>query len=63
MRQNPFREFDRIAPPACAGEPHADRSDLNPESAVRVNGLLSATRNPFAEFVEKHAQKARHAHG
>ena len=41
MRQNPFREFDRIAP-----------SDLPHENAERVNGLLSATRNPFAEFVE-----------
>ena len=46
MRQNPFREFDRIAP-----------SDLNPENAVRVNGLLSAKRNPFAEFVEDTRKK------
>ena len=46
MRQNPFREFDRIAP-----------SDLPHENAERVNGLLSATRNPFAEFVEDTRKK------
>ena len=46
MQKNPFREFDRMA-----------SSDLNPESTVRVNGLLSPKRNPFAEFVEDTREK------
>ncbi len=46
MRQNPFREFDRII-----------SSDLPPENATHVNGLLSTKRNPFAEFIEDTREK------
>ncbi len=40
MPKNPFREFDRVL-----------ASEVPPEK--RVSGLLSATRNPFAEFADE----------
>ncbi len=46
MSINPFREFDRISP-----------AKLVNDSPSRIGGLLSKTRNPFAEFVEETHKK------